>query len=148
MTGNDELHLLDTNVVVQYIRGNDLSRLIESRFNLLHRTQPPLISVVSIGELESLARQWNWGPRKRRELEDMLRGLVVVDISSSEVLTAYGEISAWTRETGNTMGQQNDIWIAATARAAQANLITTDRDFEALHPEFIRWSYFAPRQAQ
>ena len=32
----------------------------------------------------------------------------------------------------------NDLWIAATAAATAAHLITTDADFDPLHPAYIR----------
>jgi tRNA(fMet)-specific endonuclease VapC len=33
---------------------------------------------------------------------------------------------------------KNDLWIAATARAASATLITTDTDFDHLHPVLVK----------
>jgi len=33
---------------------------------------------------------------------------------------------------------QNDIWIAATAATLGAWLMTTDEDFEHLHPKYIQ----------
>ena len=137
MTETASLYLLDTNIVVQYVRGSELSKEIESRFNLLHRTERPLISVVSIGELEALARRLGWGSKKIQALENHLRELVVVDISSQEVLKAYGEISSWTEDEGKRMGQQNDLWIAATAHASGAHLITADSDFDVLDARWI-----------
>ena len=44
------------------------------------------------------------------------------------------------------MGQQNDMWIAATAKAAGAVLLTGDSDFRWLDPHFIRVEY-VPRTA-
>lgn len=145
MTSASELFLLDTNVVVQYIRANPLSQRIESKFQLRHRKERPLISIVSVGELEALVRKFNWGEKKIRALEAHLRELVVVDITSRPVLVAYGEISSWAEKEGKRMGQQNDIWIAATARATRAHLITTDKDFDDLHPRFLRRTYVPPR---
>lgn len=142
---SDGLVLLDTNVVVQYVRGNEVSRRIESRFQLRHRTERPLISVVSIGEMRALTRKFGWGPKKIAILESLVRELVVVDISSREVLEAYGEISHWTEATGQRMGQQNDMWIAATAHATEAHLITTDRDFYVLEPKWVNQTYIEPK---
>jgi predicted nucleic acid-binding protein len=33
---------------------------------------------------------------------------------------------------------QNDLWVSATASAADAHLITTDRDFDHLDQKFIK----------
>jgi hypothetical protein len=58
--------VLDTNVVVQLLRGNEVGKRIEARFGLLAAPIPPLLSAVSLGEARSLARQWSWGPEKSR----------------------------------------------------------------------------------
>jgi tRNA(fMet)-specific endonuclease VapC len=42
------------------------------------------------------------------------------------------------------MGQQNDLWIAATAAATGALLLTTDRDFDDLHPGSLRREWVDP----
>lgn len=144
MTPNRQLHLLDTNIVVQYVRGNELSQRIEAQFNLRHQEERPLISVVSVGELKALGRKLSWGAKKVQTLENQLRELVVVDISSRGVLDAYAEISHWTESEGKKMGQQNDMWIAATARATGAHLLTTDTDFDELHPRFLRRTFIDP----
>ena len=42
------------------------------------------------------------------------------------------------------MGQQNDLWIAATAKALDAHLVTTDKDFDVLHPDHLRRTWIDP----
>ena len=37
--------------------------------------------------------------------------------------------------------KQNDIWIAATAYASQATLLTTDKDFAHLHNIWVGYAY-------
>lgn len=141
-----ELFLVDTNVVVHYVRASWLADEVESRFNLRHRQERPLLCVVSIGELFALTRKLNWGEKKREQLTQLIRELVVVDINSGPVLEAYGEISHSTESEGKKMGQQNDLWIAAVAKATGAHLITTDTDFDTLHPGHIRRTYIDPRR--
>ena len=58
--------VLDTSVVVQLLRGNETGKRIEARFGLLAAPVPPFLSVVTLGEARSLARQWSLGPRKSR----------------------------------------------------------------------------------
>ena len=41
------------------------------------------------------------------------------------------------------MGQQNDMWIAATAKVAGAVLLTGDSGFSWLNPQFIRVEYIS-----
>lgn len=70
-------------------------------------------------------------------LEALLRELVVVPIDSRPVLDRFAEFHSWTKSIGRTIGH-NDLWIAATAAATGAHLVTTDADFDPLHPERIR----------
>lgn len=42
---------------------------------------------------------------------------------------------------------QNDMWIAATAKATGATLLTTDRDFDHLQGEHIRRVWLDPDSA-
>jgi tRNA(fMet)-specific endonuclease VapC len=135
-----ELLLLDTNVVLHVVRGNEIGRRVDSIFHIRHRTERPLISIVSIGECLALARHWNWGAAKLSLLEELLRELVIVDIQSREVLDRFAELYTWSRAHGRALGD-NDLWIAATAAAASAHLITTDADFDPLHPHHVRRTY-------
>lgn len=53
----DVLYLLDTNVLVHYLRGDSTGDFIRQKYNLLLHEPKPLLSVVTDGELRSLARQ-------------------------------------------------------------------------------------------
>ncbi len=146
MNAASELFLLDTNIVVQYLRGSVVAQEVEGRLQLRHRTERPLLSVVSVGELRALAKKLGWGERKQTRLMELIRELVVVDINNKQVLEAYAELSHWTETRGRKMGQQNDLWIAATAKATGATLVTTDKDFDPLHPDHIKRIWVDPRR--
>lgn len=52
--------LLDTNILVHYVRQDNLMRYLEEERALL--SAPDVwISVITEGELRSLALRWNWG---------------------------------------------------------------------------------------
>lgn len=137
MTGRSELLILDTNIVIHLIRDNEVAKRVDAAFQIRHRPDRPLISVVTIGESLSLARQFRWGVEKCQTLEALLREFVVVGIDSRPVLERFGEFHAFTKSVGRTVAH-NDLWIAATAAATGAHLITTDHDFDPLHPQYIR----------
>jgi len=137
VTARNDLLILDTNIVIHLIRDNEVGKRVDADFQIRHRTDRPLISVVTIGESLSLARQFHWDTPKSQALEALLREFVVVSIDSRPVLDRYGELHAWTKSIGKTLGH-NDLWIAATAAATGAHLITTDKDFDPLHPDHIR----------
>ena len=125
------LYLLDTNVLVALVRAGALGGYIDSTYQPRQARFKPLVSVVSVGEMLSLARQFAWGPKKIAEISHLVENLVVEDINTPEILAAYGEIDCASRSIGRKMGK-NDVWIAATARVAGATLLTTDSDFDHL----------------
>ncbi len=98
--------ILDTNIVIHLLRDNEVAKRVDAAFQLRHRPDRPLISVVTIGECLSLARQFRWGAAKSEALEALLRELVVVGIDSRPVLERFGEFHALTKSLGRTLGQR------------------------------------------
>ena len=74
----------------------------------------PIISVVTAGELRSLAFQFNWQAAKVDQMEFYLGYLKRVSIDDAEILQAYAVIDAHCQRIGQPLGK-NDAWIAATA---------------------------------
>ena len=137
-------YLLDTNILLAYVRWQALAKYIEASYQLGTRQPPPIISIVSEAEIRVLAVQNQWGAFKVRMLEEkMLDFLTVVPIPYSGLLTAYVEIDDYSRRQGRVMGK-NDVRIAATAQATGATILTTDKDFDHLHPQIITREYVNP----
>ena len=139
-------YILDTNIVLTYLRNNQLARNLEQHLDLLSGEHNLIISVVSIGELKSIAKRNNWGKRRISHLEDLLNDFMIADINVEVIIEKYAEIDAFSQGklkgeevnfTARNMGK-NDLWIAATAVVLDVELITTDKDFEHLHSKFIR----------
>ena len=130
------LYLLDTNILMAYVRGGPLGRRIEADYSLLTTLNVPLISIVTEGEIRSLAVRLGWGAARMRQLAFLLSTFTRVSLDAPGVLDAYVAIDAYSARNGRAMGK-NDVWIAATAHATSATLLTTDRDFDHLHPNFI-----------
>lgn len=129
-------YLLDTNILVHLIRGNAVGLAIDAHFGLRGALNRCVVSVVTVGEMYALARKYDWGPAKQDALRKLLAELVWVDINHPDILTAYGELDALSDRAGRRMGK-NDLWIAATAKVSGAILLTTDGDFDHLHPTHI-----------
>lgn len=66
-----------------------------------------------------------------------------VSVDEAGVLNAYVMIDVYSEQSGHSMGK-NDVWIAATANAIGAPLLTTDRDFDHLDPLFITRHWIDP----
>lgn len=68
---------------------------------------------------------------------------VVVPIELPGMYDAYATIDHESRRTGIAIGK-NDVWIAATAKVTGTTLLTTDKDFDHLHPAHLVRVYLDP----
>ena len=143
MTAAEGLLLFDTNVLIHLIRDDALARAISARFELQARPERPLISVITVGESLAFAKKLAWGHKKVDKLNSLLRELVIVDVNSKPVLSRYADIDSHLSRAGRPIGQ-NDMWIGATASAVGAHLLTTDKDFDALDPDFVSRTWIDP----
>ncbi len=139
-------YLIDTNIIVLYLRNDYASKYIDEKYNPLGLENIPVISVVTIGELKSLGIRNNWGPKRQEKLEEFLHQFLIADINSKDVLDKYAEIDAFSQDKlpGSPLGNssrnmgKNDLWIASTAAVIKASLITTDNDFDHLDNKYLK----------
>lgn len=139
-------YLLDTGILVHYARKSPLFQTIEKNEGLTNQDAIPFISVVTMGEILSFGIQHNWGQSKIQSIKSWLSKLVVLDINSndSQLLDVYSEIDSYSKNklihkqlgSSITMGK-NDLWIAATAKVANAVLLTIDGDFDHLNGTYL-----------
>lgn len=129
-------YLLDTNILVHLIRGKTVGKAIEANFGLRGALNRSTICIVTVGEAYSLARKWNWGQQRMADLRNLLAQVVWIDINRAPILDAYGELDDLSNRLGRPMGK-NDVWIAAVAKVSRMTLLTTDADFDHLHPSHI-----------
>jgi tRNA(fMet)-specific endonuclease VapC len=143
-------YVLDTNIILQYLRESALSVYIDKQFNPLNSiVNDAIISVVTIGEIKSIAKINHWGKKKLNKIELLCEELLITDINSEDLLERYAEIDAFSQGklidrplsiSARNMGK-NDLWIAATASILDATLLTTDQDFNHLHSEYLTLQY-------
>lgn len=140
--------VLDTNIVLGYARNND--RVID----LFEAAFPPdeyeyIISIVTRGEMYSLAARNNWPERKIEKLKELLDSYLQVRIDNEAIVNAYSIIDEFCLKpahplrttTARPMGK-NDLWIAATATLYSASLATLDGDFDHLESHFFTLNKF------
>ncbi len=137
------LLLLDTSVVLFVIRAGPVAEKIDKEARLRARSERPLVSAVTAGEALAFAQRNNWGTAKKERLKELLSNLVIVDINSEHVLANDASIDTLQKRNGLNIGQ-NDVWIAATAQATDACLVTTDKDFDPLHGTFLNRVWIDP----
>ena len=146
-----EKFVLDTGIILGYVRGAGYAEYVEKNFGPFSPPNIPLISVVSKGEIYSLAIQFGWGAKKLQALDELLRKLPLVDINDERIIREYANIDAYslgrhaarplpTGERARVMGK-NDLWIAATSSVLKATLLTTDHDFDHLDGVFLEVIY-------
>ena len=141
-------YILDTNICLAYVRGkSEFYEKIDEQLGLRAPDTLIIISVVTKAELLSLGIQNGWGTKKLNALEKLLDKMFIIDISENDstLIDAYAKIDAFSQ--GNLQGEplgmsarnmgKNDLWIAATAHVANAELVTTDGDFDHLNGKWI-----------
>lgn len=132
--------LIDTNIVLAFIRSKAARAIVNPS------SADEYISIVTVGEIRSIAYRNGWGNHKNEQLEQLISQLIILDINNEILIDRYVQIDAFSQRkhvfikptfnTPRNMGK-NDLWIAATASFLEVPLITTDNDFDHLHEVFI-----------
>jgi predicted nucleic acid-binding protein len=143
-------YLLDTSVVLALIRGKALGVRIDTTYGLRASAIRPAACIVTYGELLAMAltNKDKLGAKAETEIHNAMAELTVIDIHDDDVLRAYAEIYAHLRnhpKGSRTNVGENDMWIAAAARASNSTLLTLDRDFDPLEGAMITRLYIDPK---
>ena len=136
ISGSDLL-VLDTNVLVHWVRQDRTGKYLKEHYGLDERAERPLFSTISEGEILGLAMCWGWGDAKKTTLSELLNELVRFESSLPEVVTTYSELYFEDQRQGKNTGE-NDLWIAASAKVTNSVLLTCDGDFLWLSPSLVR----------
>jgi predicted nucleic acid-binding protein len=143
-------YVLDSNVILFYIRDSKTKKFIEETFSPFQAENTAIISIVTVAEIMSMAKQQNWGENKLKVVERLFDSLVIVEIRYADLIEAYAQIDAFSQNklanrkaktTSRNMGK-NDLWIAATTLVTNSKLITSDKDFNHLDGDFFDVLFF------
>lgn len=139
-------YVLDTNILLHYLRESELSLWVDRQFNPLDSSNnDAILSVVSLGEIKVISKINQWGQKRLDKIEFLCEELLITDINSEDLIERYAEIDVFSQgkligrplnTSSRNMGK-NDLWIAATASILNATLLTTDIDFNHLDREFL-----------
>lgn len=151
------LFLLDTGLILGFVRETSWAIRVREEYDLGGPETMVVTSVICQGELLALAEKRGWGEAKRIKLARTMNRVPTLDISKQPILNAYALIDAWTHgrsvasprntpppKPARSMGK-NDLWIAATAHASDAVLLTTDTDFDHLDDVWFKRIHVSPR---
>ena len=149
-------YFFDTNIILGFVRQNAMAQAVSQILDLTDGNEI-FVSIVSEGELWSIARQSKWGAPRRMDLMKLLAEYQRADINDNELIQRYADIDAFSQNklegcslgaSARNMGK-NDLWrsavaVAASASLASASLITTDKDFDHLHQHFVEVIWLDP----
>jgi len=130
-------YVLDTNIILFYLRDKAVKKLLDEEYRLFRSSDDILISVVTLGEIRSIARRNRWGSKRIEAVETFLNKMIIMEVGFRPIIDAYVEIDTFSQGkheskelklSARNMGK-NDLWIAATALATSSKLMTTDKDF-------------------
>jgi len=121
-------YMLDTNICI-YIRQNRPPKVL-ARFRRL-KPGDAVLSVITYGELVHGAEKSQHKTKALQQLADLAQLLPVISLPE-EAAQAYGESRANLERQGQIIGN-NDLWIAAHAKAANLTVITNnEREFKRI----------------
>lgn len=140
------VYLLDTSILLHMSRGDAFGKYVRGAFDLDNLIYRPLVSIVTHGEIWVLADRNKWGENKRAECRRILGHVLTEDLGQDEILNAYVTVNrvAAQHPGGKYNLGDNDLWIAATAAATGAVLLTTDKDFRIFHPDHVTVTWIDP----
>lgn len=147
--------LLDTGMLVGLMREAPWALKADAELDLSGPETLAFTSAVCRGELMALAEKRGWGAGKREQMESVLDRFPTIGINQPSILSAYALIDAWTRGASVQAPtnappprpalpmSKNDLWVAATAHAGQAVLVSTDTDFDRLDGVWLKFVFVA-----
>ncbi len=149
-------YLLDTGIVLGLLRSTRYAEYVLDEYSPFSAPNLAFQSVVSVAELDAMGFRRKWGDAKLETLSHLVRKIPVQDINHPSILRHYAEIDAYRQsghpvrklpagQTAFSMGD-NDIWVAATATAVKAILLTTDKDFLPLNGVFLDVVWIDPKK--
>lgn len=89
-------YLFDTNIIVYIIKSHPAVARLESEI-AANSNNLRIISIVSKGEIESLAIQFKWGDKRLQQRESLLNQFLIVPIDSNQIVNAYSRIDAFSQ---------------------------------------------------
>lgn len=120
-------YLLDTNICIYIAKHNPAK--VRARFEQLDAASLAM-SVITFGELQYGAEKSQLRAKSLAALKK-LRALIQVLPMSDDAGRHYGQIRSALERKGRPIGN-NDLWIAAHARAEGCTLVSNKREFRRI----------------
>jgi tRNA(fMet)-specific endonuclease VapC len=92
------IYILDTNILILRAKSPKFTLFFEEMY--VEKNAILSISIVTLGEIESLMLQNNWGEKRRHFVQNLMSGLVKIDIHRQSIIDAYAQIDAYSQGIG------------------------------------------------
>ena len=116
--------MLDTNVIIKYLAGD------ESAKRLMNNATDISVSAIVVGELQYGAQKSSKTESNLALFTSFLSIFTIMPITEN-IASVYGEVKEQLRKKGVNI-PENDIWIAASAKALHCRLLTFDAHFKSV----------------
>ncbi len=113
--------VVDTDVVSYVFKNHPFG----SRYDAELTSRIPLISFMTVAEIERWVLQYRWGSQRIHVLRTFLQRFTVVP-SSPDLCRKWAEVTVAAQAAGRRI-ESADAWIAATALLHEAPLLTNNR---------------------
>ena len=91
-------YIWDTNILLNFIRQTDDFFAWNDEYKFLNEETQVYMSIVSIGEIYSIAHQRNWQKRKRQALQEALNFIKrPLPIATKNIVEIYSRIDAYSQ---------------------------------------------------
>ena len=116
--------MLDTNVIIKYLAGD------ESAKRLMNNASDISVSAIVVGELQYGAQKSSKTESNLTLFANFLSSFAIIPVTE-KIASVYGEVKEQLRKKGVNI-PENDIWIAASAKAQNCRLLTFDAHFKSV----------------
>jgi predicted nucleic acid-binding protein len=140
------IYFWDTNIILHTLRNPTFFTQLDANYQFFHPDNEVFVSIVSVGEIYSIALRNRWGAARRQQLIALLQQFKTIPLyDDAAFIDLYAEIDNYSQNhhphlrlvgSARKMGK-NDLWIATTATYLNATLLSTDNDFEHLNNVFL-----------
>ena len=116
--------VLDTNIVIKYLAGDEITKQLLDRALIIY------IPVIVVGELHYGAQKSSRIQRNLEIFNNFLSNFQIISVDM-DIAENYGIIKNQLRAKGINI-PENDIWIDASTKSRQCNLLTYDSHFKSI----------------
>ena len=139
----DEPILVDTNILIYFLRTKEDGRRVDKIYRFSENLERIHLSAITLAEIGAIAKWRRWGAERIRNFQRFADQAYLIETLNPDTVQNYSEFYVESLKRGKGIGQ-NDLWLAATARAYDLTLLTADSDFQWIPSDLLKIEFFQP----